>query len=257
MAERVLTGEQEVHGGVRRVMAAIAILVVLLFAGSLAWLYTGGSAPDGPIPVIRAPEGAVKVAPADVGGMEVPNRDKKVFQAMTGQSVPIEPKLADGPEDPFDMDALEQGRGKPMAAQATREPLPLPEPRPDALAPATAPDTAPNTAPERASDRAAVAEPPERAPANPLGDPFAEDAWTVQLAAFTRSDQALTYWDGLMADHPDLLQGLRHYVMTTKRRGTDFFRLRAGPLPDKASAARLCAAMEQVGRGCLAVAPRS
>ncbi|MGF1606197.1 MAG: SPOR domain-containing protein [Rhodothalassiaceae bacterium] len=237
MARSAESIEQRPRAG-RRVMALIALLALLLFGAALAYLYAGGGRTTGPIPVVRAPDGPIKVKPARLGGMDVPHRDKKVFQALAGEPAAAEAQLAPPPEEPVDLSALEQSPD-PIGRLIEESGVDTADEMPDQPPAAGAPDPLlPRAKPE-----------PQVAAAPSPGK------WRVQLGAFTQRGQTAAYWDRLVEEHGALLLGLSMDIDATTRRGRDFFRLRAGPLSDQAAAKRLCAAMEQAGKGCLVIAP--
>lgn len=207
-----------------RLRTLAAIGVVCLFIGGLTFVYVDGQQPTGPIPVVRAPDGPIKVRPQSVAGMHIPDRDKKVFEATMGDGPMVTAQAAPPVEEPIDRSTIaqeqeDQGAGNQETAQEE-----------DAIG---------------AQIAQLMALPPEAKP------------WRVQLAAFTRLDQAQAYWAELRTDMPSVLRGLSQSIDPTSRRGTDFFRLRAGPLADEAAAKALCEKLTAAGKGCLTVAPQS
>ncbi len=77
----------------------------------------------------------------------------------------------------------------------------------------------------------------------------------VQLYSARSRDGALAAWARLSAEEKDLLGSLTHRVVKVEisKRGV-FYRLRAGPLADKAAARRLCGLLKGRGRDCLVLA---
>lgn len=57
--------------------AIVGVAGFILYAA-----FVGGSAPQGPVPVIRADETPWTRAPSDAGGMEIPNQDSMVYELM-------------------------------------------------------------------------------------------------------------------------------------------------------------------------------
>lgn len=79
----------------------------------------------------------------------------------------------------------------------------------------------------------------------------------VQLAAFRSPTRALQAADRLKEGHPELFEGLALRVVRANL-GEElgvWYRIRAGPLPDKASANRLCVEIRQrnAAEGCYLV----
>ena len=77
----------------------------------------------------------------------------------------------------------------------------------------------------------------------------------VQLYSARSRDQALAAWSRLSSEEKELLGSLTHRVVKAEvpKRGA-FYRLRAGPLADKAAAKRLCALLKGRGRDCFVLA---
>ena len=77
----------------------------------------------------------------------------------------------------------------------------------------------------------------------------------VQLFSARSRERALAAWALLSSKEKDLLGSLAHRVVKVEfpKRGV-FYRLRAGPLADKAAAKRLCSQLKRRGRDCLVLA---
>ena len=73
----------------------------------------------------------------------------------------------------------------------------------------------------------------------------------VQLYSARSRDRALAAWTLLSSKEKDLLGSLAHRVVKAEipKRGV-FYRLRAGPLANKAAARRLCGLLKGRGRDC-------
>ena len=87
------------------------------------------------------------------------------------------------------------------------------------------------------------------------GENAAGSGAKVQLYSARARDGALAAWARLSAEEKDLLGSLTHRVVKVEisKRGV-FYRLRAGPLADKAAARRLCGLLKGRGRDCLVLA---
>ena len=74
----------------------------------------------------------------------------------------------------------------------------------------------------------------------------------VQLFSARSRERALAAWTLLSSKEKDLLGSLAHRVVKVEfpKKGV-FYRLRAGPLADKAAARRLCSQLKRRGRDCL------
>ena len=124
---------------------------------------------------------------------------------------------------------------------------PAPPPVPKA-APAPEP-VAPPTTIQKQTARATPA------PEAPVTD--INKSYRVQLAAARTESAVVSEWDRLRRRHIDLLGDLQLQVMKVdlgKTKGI-FYRLRAGPLSNQASAKTLCERLKQRKLGCLVVKP--
>jgi len=80
------TRDEEFQPRPRRLLTtALGLLVMALFGGGL-WFayihqtrYSGGDVPGDQVPLIRADERPTKVKPEQPGGMEIPDRDKLIY----------------------------------------------------------------------------------------------------------------------------------------------------------------------------------
>ena len=125
-----------------------ALLVVLIGGGTAAWYLWGDALlldADAEIPLVRAETGPVKVRPESPGGMEVPDRDKLVYDRMEGNGerpqverllppppVPQLPPPAESadrpPAEPAPPSPAQMpGAPPPETAEAQATPVPTPE----------------------------------------------------------------------------------------------------------------------------------
>ncbi len=151
-------------------------------------------------------------------------------------------------------EALARQALPPSVALAEAAPPPAPPSPPPAARPAPRPAPQPTVAPVAVPPSAAVI-PPAPAPATtpapapavrPAPPTLARDGgrWRIQLGAFSSEANARAAWSGVAGRLP----GLQPHVV----RAGAVFRLQAGPLADRAAAARACAAARQA---CFPVAP--
>ena len=99
--------------------ALIAWVTLSAFAGALWFAYEQGvrKGMETGFPVVRADDGPVKIRPDDPGGLEVPHRDKRIYERMAGgdeASPEEEARLRPEPEQPVTREAL-------LASSATEE----------------------------------------------------------------------------------------------------------------------------------------
>ena len=250
------------------------LLVVLFFGviGAGTWYLLE----SGPVreretinaPLIKADAEPYKVRPIDPGGMEVPGRDRLVYDRLSeGGGAGAVESLLPPPEDrlpppgPKEKVIAEFGGDKKPAPALSLAPTPVPAPAPPP-APPPAPEVVPETTkkPEpvkelaKAPVKVAPAPAPTPAPA-PVSDPIAGGA-LVQLASVREETAVSKEWARLKKAHTDLLGGLRPMVQRADLGAKGiFYRLRAGPLSDDGAARALCAQLKQRNVPCIPVRP--
>ena len=287
--------------GLRRV-ALILGLVIIVGSAWAIWgeILTGG--PSDSIPIVRAPSGPIKVRPESPGGINIPNRDKLVYdrlekkpperQAETLLPQPEKPLPAPGAESLAPAPSATSGSKsldpKAKLAPATGredilQPAPPAQPSksveqaalPAPVVPAPAPSV--STAPPTLSEVQAARQPkpslssPARGAASSrsgpgpisakdlakLGDAAAfAKSFQIQLAAVRDEQAAAREWKRLQSRNADLLSGLKLNLVRADlgNRGV-FFRLRAGPISERATAVALCKSLARAKVGCLVVPP--
>ncbi len=240
----------------RKLMIILASLLVVGVA-VLSWrTYETVTSPKSPssVPEIHSDTAPVKEAPANPGGMVVPDQDSALLN-REGQRNPNGEQLLPPPEP-----ALPRPAASAPAVQAA---APAPPPPAAAVAPAlpSAPVPSPQAAVRTPAPPAAATTPaPPPAPAAPAAASAAPAAagpgWRLQLGAVRSEAAAKAEWQRLKAAQPDLLGKLG---LTTQRvdlgaKGT-FYRIQAGPIADGAAAAQSCATLKSRHVGCLLVKP--
>ncbi len=250
----------------------------------------------GPVPLIKAETAPVKVRPEKPGGMDVPNRDKRVYSRISGTVAPDKQvRLQPPPEIPVarPTPSAPEKTGKASAiATATPEPSPtkveqllpppLPQPKPMAKVPSLPSEPTPTpktaTAPTPPPALAAKAEPAVPSPGSSPGDKSGDKSGEkLDLAAVAKQVAAVTPAAGghriqllalkseakaklartrMLKSHGKLLSGLAFTVDRADlgKKGV-FYRLRAGPLADRASAGKLCARFKARNVECVIVNP--
>ncbi len=281
---------------IRSALRFLLYFAVVFAAGTGAgWYYVGTqflTGDDSGIRLVKADLGPVKVRPISPGGMEVPDRDKLVYDRMQGNGErPRVERLLPAPETPLPP----PGRDLPRQMEAA---APAPDLAKDLAAAAPAPDSAKDLAAvapaagsvtlppaEAGTSRAplvhigpsaptgsaaatptveevlaAVRPPPAPsppAPKEPAKTASTAPAYRVQLAAVRSLKRAQGEWDRLRRKNTDLLGNLALSVVKADLGPTKgmFYRLRAGPLADEAAARALCAKLAARKVGCLIVRP--
>ncbi len=226
----------------RGLAVVLALGVMALSAGGLwvGYRVSADHTPAGDIPLIHADSDPVKVKPTDPGGMEIPNRDRFVFNP-TG-NMPVE-RLLPAPETPLPHPATTSNPVPPPVAAA-------PAPAAIAAAPAAqAPTATPQAAPS-------VSAPPKQPQTAAVPAPGGATGYRLQLGAVKTPEIARTEWDRIKRQNGDLLGSLSMSVDRADLgdRGV-FYRIHVGPIADAAQAERLCAELRQRGQGCILAKP--
>lgn len=117
---------------------------------------------------------------------------------------------------------------------------------------AAAPASAPMTPPPEIVQKAPTVAPGFAA--QPHAAPVSA-GWRVQLMSLRSQENAETAWTKLQQAHRDLLNGLTLHLQRAKLANGMFYRVQAGPLADRASAASLCNSLIARNLNCLIVAP--
>lgn len=244
----------------------IGAVTLLIFGGILWWAYSSNGEDAGAtVPVITADETPMKVKPAEEGGLEVLDQDKLVYDniAEGEEGTGKVEQLLPGPEEPVTPPqpaaAAATGPAQPAPLTATEEDTDtaLAEATPSPAAPETAPASAAPAAPAPAEPAPAqeAAAPAAAAPAAPV-QPATGGSWKIQLAAVKSDSAARQQWGRMRKAHPDLLDDMR---LTVQRADLGdkgvYFRIQAGPLPDRTTAEDVCAELKAAKQPCLVVKP--
>ena len=237
--------------------------------------YAAENAAD--IPVVRRPQTAVKVQPAEPGGMEILNQDKSVYDIIEKKdtSAPVVENLLPPPEEPqLPTVSAAAEPNIPAPAPAVRQAEEIIKAEDIKIAPAPEPKAAPEETPkpEPATIAQAAAAPAEKAPAaapqkteTKPAAPAAEapaaktevktvtvsGPWQVQLISSPNRKAVDTAWDGLVKKYP-VLKGQPREIETADlgAKGT-FYRLKAGGFAERAGADRLCNDIKALGGTCI------
>ncbi len=243
----------------RRIVAvAMAVAALLVFAGGTWYAYKRMTRTDtGVPPLIKAETAPTKTAPDDPGGINVPNRDKQVFDRVPGGPPPKpagSEQLLPAPERAAALPPPPPPASPPPAAVGVQS---LPPPRPGAApAPAEAPKPAQSTA---AATPPAIKLPPvatpSAAPAAPKTAPTAAAGQTrIQLVAMRDAESAVAAWQKLKQQHAKTLGGLSPIFERADLGAKGVYhRVQAGPFADRAAAAATCAALEAAKQDCVVV----
>jgi hypothetical protein len=231
----------------RRLLATmLAVLVMLLFGGGLWFAYVqatrhvGSDAASGDVPLIRADERPTKVKPERPGGMEIPDRDKLIYNP----SHPVTEHLLPPPEKPMP---------RPMP------PPPTQSPQTEAAKPPTSPAQVATTAPEPAPAATQMAQPPQQITAPPVKAPQAPSKPAaakvgprLQLGSLRSEEAARQEWERIKHKNTDLLGSLSASPIRADLGDKGiYYRVQTGPVADPASAERICSELKQRNIGCI------
>jgi len=221
----------------RRYWRAYVVVVALGgFAGVIWYSYAHGvrAGNAASLPLVRADLSPIKVAPSDPGGLKVPHKDIMVYDRLDGGATHAGDRVEHlvVPEDPV------LPRRAPPAEDHPADKAALPA----AEAPAEK-ATPPGLAPVKGGEDAAPVQ-----SAQYMG-PF-----RVQLAAYRTPEAAAEQWRKISSKQSDLLGKLNPVIQRADLGGKGiFYRLQAGPLKSRNSAAALCEKLKQRKVSCLVV----
>lgn len=273
-----------------------AVVSVALIAGLAIWGYRLAVRDVTGVPVIRALEGPMRVAPEDPGGQTAsyqglavnrvaaegeaaPPPDRLVLaprptalaeedMTVAGLTAPppeppaAPPEEAAAAEDAVEAGAVEQAVEQALAAPAAQ----MAEAAPIGAPARISPDLRPMPRPARVARAAAQAAPATLTPAAATAAPAAPeeidpsrlkaDARLVQLGAFDDAETARKEWQRLSARFGTYLAGKSRVIQQAQSGGRSFYRLRAAGFADDADARRFCAALLAEQAACIPVPVR-
>lgn len=244
-----------------RVVLAAALFSLMAGGGVWYGLKFVGTTADknAPVPVLQADPGPVKIRPEEPGGMQVPDRDKLVYDRFGGDVArPSVERLLPPPEAPLPPPVVPAAPPPPRELPVTSVP---PAPPPMIPGPIT---TVPGGGGAAESFRVPQATttplPPAvvTSPSLPVAPPAVASAasgtFRVQLGAVRDEPAARAEWNRLKQRHGDVLGNLELDVERADlgERGI-FFRVRGGPLAEEAAARRICDTLKTRNVGCLVV----
>jgi cell division septation protein DedD len=267
----------------RRGLGLFLVLLVIGGGAGAGWHFYGNQLmqADGEgVPVIRAPEGPVKVRPKNPGGMSVPDRDKLVYDRMKGGvEEPRVERLLPPPEMPKTPPVpapdvtpkAEVAKISPVIKKpkVLAKPQKLEPGKIELKKPALEKPAAKNSSPAVTVNQDMMPKKQEAAPklvktpvpavapvTKPVPSLFGV-AYQIQIAAVRTAERAASEWKRLKAKHGDLLGGYSLNVVRADL-GPDkgiFYRLRAGPIAGEDVARALCENLSKRKVGCLIVRP--
>jgi cell division protein FtsN len=238
-------------------LIVIALLVLAAFAGVVWLAYNQGveSGRMGVPAIIAAPEGPARTAP-DQQVAEEPITGLSVYEepvapeqeAAESTLAATPPPMELRPTEPAPVIVAAEPAPPPAPAVVA---APTPEPAPARPAPAPAAAAAP---PPPAP--VAVNTPPPAPAAAAASSAMASAGAVLQLGSYPSEALANNAWTTFRERHAAILGSLSSDVQVANipDRGT-WYRLRAGPYTDRASAVAACEALRSEGGTCLVLQP--
>ena len=238
-----------------------AVLSVALLAGVAFWGYRLAMRDVSGVPVVRALEGPMRVAPDDPGGMQA------AYQGLAVNAVAAEGGAAPAPErivlapPPVSLDAPEPALVTTDVTDAVLR-RPEPESTPIEVIPASVPGIARSPLPRPRPDEDLVAETAARAVLNELSpgagievDPETLTPGTrlVQLGAYEDVDAARAEWEAMASRFAAHMEGKGRVIQAIESGGKTFYRLRVHGFGDEAEARRFCAVLVAENATCIPV----
>lgn len=264
-------------GSLGRILNRLGALASIALAGVLTvWGCQIAVRDATGVPVVRAPDGPMRVAPLDPGGRQAPHQGLAVNAIAAGEDAPTSSSrltLAPPPQDLVEEDlplALLDGGGllfgttpNTVYDEAVAEALATAaddtvvwegDGRPSTEAEDDAPfseliSRAPVLAPRSLSGSVASVE------AARSGAP-ADAAWLVEFGAFDSPEAARAEWNMLEEQHGDALAGRTRVIRRASEDGRIFYSLRAAGFEGADDAGRFCAVFPDAGQSCVPVADR-
>ncbi len=271
-----------------------ALMSVGLVVGLAVWAWQLTVRDVSGVPVIRALEGPMRVAPEDPGGTIAENQGLAVNRITEGaEAAPAAERIVLAPE-PLDLEEIDlssaslpedaiqpaEATGEETLALIDRlleEAVPL-DPLPDSPNAAAQPErplievissTIPGVSRSvrpavRPSDLQVASLAPVALPSASgdiatqeiAADALAQGTRLVQLGAFDDAETAREEWARLARAFPDFFRDKDRVVQEAVSGGREFFRLRAHGFTDLSDARRFCTALNAQGAACIPVTLR-
>lgn len=226
----------------------IAAAVLLGFAGLLVFATLDRPSDDENItpPLVTAPDGSIKERPENPGGMEVPNRDKEVFDLLDVNGGEAVPTPSQAQVDAAQVPAQATMTGTEVVAATQPAPV-VAQPAPVVAAPVPAAKPAPTPVAKPAPAPVKKAEPAPVAKAA-----TASGSWAVQLGSFRKKEDADKAAKTYTGKFSSLLKGLDDVVKSADLgdKGT-VYRVYFKGLGSQDAARTLCNKFKAQNQGCL------
>lgn len=235
-------------GNMKKVVVSVAIIVVAIFVVAM-WLMYDRPADDFEQPVeVLADMSPIKVKPEETGGKEILDQDKDVFKRLTGDGDEKRlSSLAQEAEEPLSELPADQEK-----QEIKKEPEVIEKSLEKVIEkPIVSPKKKPTVIPEKKPV-------PEKTIREKLAlvAPVAADKHKVQLGAYSTQEGAAAFWKEMKAKMPNVFAGMRDEYVPLTRNGRTLYRLRVGPVENRAAADRLCLQLKAKKQACMVVDPK-
>lgn len=265
--------EERLEQRKKRPAILIGVSIGIVVAVGVGWLTFGKyvsvyyGADNGELPVIRADSSVDGMKPETPGGMEVPNRDKLVYERLrqSNTELPVE-RLLPSSEKPVPPSAPEKEEKQPIdpigdlaadiIAQDTmpaaaviyeEDGTPVEVMFRETTKPAAVPAT---QKPEEKPVEHTAAKPVEKTADAPAKE---ESFYTVQLVS-TRSDGAAeSEWKRLSKKFKEIIADQPYFISKTVVASGTFYRLRVGRFKKHEEAKALCDQLKMKKQECFVV----
>lgn len=213
------------------------------------------------IPVIQRPQTAVKIKPENPGGMDIPNRDKDVYDIVEKKAVdntvvenllpaPEKPKLPDIVPDDAEVDANAKNLDEIVDEVTDSVPLKEETKAPDAVAAAIPAKPADVLEDKKEEVKQVVKETPKEVVKET--QEVAKWAWQVQLIVSKDKNKIEKTWQEWSAKYSSL-KSFSHEIQSDNLGAQGIvYKLRAGSFATKDQAQKACAAIKAQGLDCIA-----
>ena len=232
------------EGNMKKVVVSVAVIVIAVFAVAM-WLMYDRPADDFKMPIeVHAETGPIKVKPEDTGGKEILNQDKDVYKRITGDGDEKQPTaLASEAEMPLSELPVEKAK---QEIKKDVEPTVITKEKKVIKT-----EEVPKIVPLR--DRI-VREKPVSVKATPT--PVADGKHKLQLGAYGAKEGAAAFWKEIRAKMPSVFKNMHEEYVPLTRNGRTLYRLRVGPVKNRAEADRFCLEVKARQYACMVVDPK-
>lgn len=233
----------------------IGVVVAVAIGGVTFCKYVSlsGTA-NGELPIIRADTTPDGMTPKFAGGLDVPNRDKMVYESLrqSGTDLPVERLLAPAEKPALPVQPLPEESIAALVekVEAEHEPAAAIVKDEDGQAVEVVFKTV-ETAPKL--EKKPIAKEVKKEPEKKPEPKTAEKAFSVQLVSARSQKAAEDEFKRLSKKHPELMAKIPHHISeTTSDKGT-FYRLRVGDFAARDVAKTLCNKFKAKKQECFVV----